>query len=135
MSGNTFFWSDESIKGPRQTSKLPFGPLSTTGRKKMGLTNGVCPSMGSVYCFTQCQNVPHGDCAVLEDSSILAGEDNSVATPCHTCELPCTCRVRLTMLADSHCGHDEAMNLAAQQERTQAHLVWWGQRVATLRGA
>lgn len=125
MSDNVpaFRWSQNSLGGPRATSKLAYGPLGTDDLKKMGLVNGVCPAMGSMFCFTQCKNVPHGDCPVMNDSAVLAGENTTCGTPCQTCTLDCPCKVQAVIGVD----------LAEQEDRTVKHLVWWDGYCVTVR--
>lgn len=108
-----FRWSNARLGGPRQTSKLAYGPLGPDERKKMGLVSGVCTSMGSMFCFTQCDERPHEDCPVVEDSATLADDDTNCGTPCQSCTLRCPCKS--TTMVD----------LAEQEERMLAHLHWW----------
>ena len=116
MSNDTpaFRWTNASIGGPRATSKLAYGPLCTDDLKKMGLVNGICPAMGSMYCYRVCNQQPPDDCPVVLDSSALAGEDAS--SPCQACELDCPCKCMEYVVG---------VDLAKQESRTATHLEWW----------
>lgn len=133
MSANdpAFRWSNACVGGPRPTSKLPYGPLTPDEQKKMGLVNGVCPAMGSMYCFTQCELQPHEDCPVVEDSAVLAGEETNRGTPCQSCTLPCPCKV--PMAEDTHFPHVVGASLVEQEARMLEHLNWWSVYCVSIR--
>jgi len=132
-SAPAFRWSNACIGGPRATSKLPFGPLCPDDLKKMGLVNGVCPGMGSMFCFSQCDEQPHENCPVVEDSAILAGDETNCGTPCQSCMLNCPCKVQFARAADDITTTMVMVDLAAQEARMLEHRHWWGKHCITVR--
>lgn len=128
-----FRWSNACIGGPRRTSKLAYGPLGAGDRKKMGLVNGVCPAMGSKFCFSQCDKEPPDDCLVMGDPDVLAGEHTTPGTPCQTCTLPCPCKVQIAVMSDTHFPLTAVADLAEQEARMLEHLHWWDMHCVTIR--
>lgn len=126
-----FRWSNECIGGPRSTSKLAFGPLGPDDQKKMGFVNGVCPAMGSRFCFSQCDQEPSEDCPVMNDSTVLAGENTTPGTPCQSCMLACPCKVQLAVVPDTH--FFITADLAEQEARMIEHFHWWNTHCVTVR--
>ena len=128
-----FRWSNARLGGPRATSKLAFGPLCPDDLKKMGLVNGVCPAMGSMYCFSQCDEHPHENCPVVEDSATLAGDETNCGTPCQSCTLLCPCKVQFTRATNDVATTMVMVDLAAQEARMLKHRHWWGEHCITVR--